>query len=242
MKKILLIVIAFLCMAPAYARKGYDRGIKPTLFVPKGTWMGGTTFSYTEMSGDDYQFLVLDNIKGEGYTFKISPYAGYFFRDNMAAGVRLGYNRTYMDLGNIDIDLGDDLTFDIKDYSYLEHKYTAAGFLRTYLGLGNSKIFGFFNEVRLTYGFGQGKTLSGTGDDLTGTYQRSHSFQIGITPGLTAFVMNNMAVEVSVNVMGLDFDWVKQTTNQVEKGSYRKSSADFKINIFSINIGLCTYF
>lgn len=242
MKKLTFILLAFLCIAPAYARKSYDRGIVNSLFVPKGTWMGGTTFSYTEMNGDDYQFLVLDNINANGYTFKVSPYAGYFFRDNMAAGLRLGYNRTYGDLGNIDIDLGDDLTFDVSDYKYLEHKYTAAGFLRTYLGLGSGKIFGFFNEVRFAYGFGQGKTTSGTGNDLTGTYQRSHSFQIGIAPGLTAFVTNNMAVEVSVNVMGLDFDWVKQTTNQVEHGSYRKSSADFKINIFSVNLGLCTYF
>lgn len=61
----------------------------------------------------------------------------------MAAGLRLGYNRTYGDLGNIDIDLGDDLTFDVSDYKYLEHKYTAAGFLRTYLGLGSGKYSAF---------------------------------------------------------------------------------------------------
>lgn len=78
MKKLTFILLAFLCIAPAYARKSYDRGIVNSLFVPKGTWMGGTTFSYTEMNGDDYQFLVLDNINADGYTFKVSPYAGYF--------------------------------------------------------------------------------------------------------------------------------------------------------------------
>lgn len=90
--------------------------------------MGGVTFSYTELTGDNYKFLILDDVNGEGYTFKVSPYAGYFFRDNMAAGVRLNYNRTYADVGNINLDLGDDLTFDISDYKYLEHEYTAAGF------------------------------------------------------------------------------------------------------------------
>lgn len=100
-------------MTSVYARKGYDRNIKPSLFVPKGSWMGGVTFSYTELTGDNYKFLILDDVNGEGYTFKVSPYAGYFFRDNMAAGVRLNYNRTYADVGNINLDLGDDLTFDI---------------------------------------------------------------------------------------------------------------------------------
>ena len=49
--------------------------------------MGGVTFSYTELTGDNYKLLILDDVNGEGYTFKVSPYAGYFFRDNMAAGV-----------------------------------------------------------------------------------------------------------------------------------------------------------
>lgn len=46
----------------------------------------------------------------------------------MAAGIRLNYNRTYADIGNINLDLGDDLTFDVSDYKYLEHEYTASGF------------------------------------------------------------------------------------------------------------------
>ena len=140
------------------------------------------------------------------------------------------------------INLGDDLNFDISSYKYLEHEYTVAGFLRTYMGLGNSKVFGFFNEVRLTYGYGQGKTLSGTTPDVKGIYQTSHRLQIGAAPGLTAFVTNNMAVEVAINIVGLDFKWADQVTNQVEHGSYRKSSANFKINIFSISLGICTYF
>lgn len=82
------------------------------------------------------------------------------------------------------------------------------------MGLGNSKVFGFFNELRLTYGYGQGKTLSGSDEKATGTYQTSHRLQIGAAPGLTAFVTNNMAVEVSINVVGLDFKWIEQTTNQ----------------------------
>lgn len=69
-----------LCVASVHARKGYDRNIKPSLFVPKGSWMGGVTFSYTELTGDNYKFLILDDINGEGYTFKVSPYAGYFSR------------------------------------------------------------------------------------------------------------------------------------------------------------------
>ena len=119
-KYIVLLFLAFSCMNALHARKGFDREIKQTLFVPKGTWMGGVSFSYMELTGDDYKFLVLDDMGGEGYTFKVSPYVGYFIKDNIAVGARFNYNRTYADIGNIDIDLGDDLNFNISDYKYLE--------------------------------------------------------------------------------------------------------------------------
>lgn len=242
MRKIILFFLTFMCVAYSHAREGFDRNIQGTLFVPKGTWSSGLSFSYMEMESDNYKFLILDKAGGEAYTFKISPHASYFFTDNISAGLRVQYNRTFAYIGNIDLNLGDDLNFSIKDYGYLEHGISTSGFIRTYMGLGKSKVFGFFNELGLTYGYSQGKNYSGTGHDLTGTYQKVNKFQISATPGLTAFVTNNLAVEVSIDVLGLDFQWVEQVTNQVEKGSFRKSSANFKINIFSVNIGLCTYF
>lgn len=242
MKKYLIMFLAFLCVGISHARKSYDREITNSLFVPKGTWTGGISFSYLEMMGSNYQFLILDKVKGEGYTCSVSPHAAYFFKDNIAAGIRARYSRTYIDLGQLNLDLGDDLSFSLNDYGYIDHGISTTGFIRTYMSLGSSKIFGFFNELSLTYGYSQGKVTSGKGETQTGTYQKINKLQIGATPGLTAFVTNNLAVEVSIDILGLNFQWIDQVTNQVESGSFRKSSADFKINIFSVNLGLCTYF
>ena len=242
MRKYILLLIAFSCAGLVRARESFDREIRSTLFVPKGSWTGGITFSYMELAADNYDFLVLEEMKGEGYTFKISPHAAYFIRNDLAVGLRADYKRSYVDLGNINIDLGDDLAFEISDYSYLSHGVNTSAFVRSYMSLGKSKVFAFFAEGSLTYGYSQGKIISGTGKDMSGTFQKVNHFQLGVTPGLTAFVTNNVAVEVSVDIMGLDFKWINQKTNQVETGSYRKSSADFNINIFSINLGICTYF
>ncbi len=242
MKRYILFLLTFSCMVSLHARKVFDREIKNTLFVPKGMWTGGISFSYSEIMGDNYKLMVLDDVTGEGYTFKISPHVAYFIKNDIAVGFRADYKRSYINLGKVNLDLGDDLEFDISDYSYLSHGVSTTGFIRTYMSLGKSKIFGFFNELSLTYGYSQGKTISGTGKDMSGTFQKINHFQIGSTPGLTAFVMNNLAVEVSVDILGLDFQWINQKTNQVESGSFRKSSADFSINLFSINLGICTYF
>lgn len=69
-------------------RKVFDRGIQSHTFIPKGQWMVGSTFSYSEHEDDNYKFLVLEKIESTGYTFKVSPFFGYFIRDNVALGGR----------------------------------------------------------------------------------------------------------------------------------------------------------
>lgn len=218
-----------------------DREITKMTFIPKGTWMTGGTASYSEHDEDNLNFLVLKDVKALGYTFSISPYVGYFFKDNVAAGMRFAYNRTYLDMDNFELNLGEDFNINLNNLYWLEHKYEVSGFLRTYMPIGKSKIFGLFNELRLTYGYGEGKNSTGSGTEYDGTYERSHNFLIGMAPGLTAFITDWSAVEVSVGVMGYNFKWVNQTTNQIETGKKRTSSGDFKINLFSINIGMTFY-
>ncbi len=218
-----------------------DRGIMQSVFIPKGQWMTGGTVSYSEHEEDNLNFLVIKNVEGLGYTFNVSPYVGYFFKDNVAAGLRFGYNRTYLDMANFELNLGEDFNISLKDLYYLEHEYQVSSFLRTYMPIGKSKIFGLFNEVRLTYAYGVGKNSTSSNTEYDGTFERTHNLQIGIAPGMTAFVTDWSAVEVSVGVMGYNFKWQKQTTNQIESGMRRTSSGNFKINLFSINIGMTFY-
>lgn len=241
---ILLLLVVIVGSAEAQrgkrAIKRIDREVQETVFIPKGTWMFGGTVSYSEHDEGNLNYLVLKNLEGKGYDFSISPYVGYFFRNNIAAGFRFAYNRDYLDLGNAEVDLGD-LTLSFDHLYYLEHKYEASGFLRTYIPIGRSKIFGLFNEARLTYGYGKGKNSTGSGTSYDGTFQTVQNLQIGFAPGLTAFITDWSAVEVSVGVMGFNFKWIDQQSNQVEEGSMRTSSGNFKINLFSINIGMTFY-
>ena len=218
-----------------------DREVQKTVFIPKGSWMLGGTISYSEHNESNLNYLILKDIEGNGYDFSVSPYFGYFFRDNIAIGGRFAYKRDYLDLGNFDLNLGEDFNISLKDIYYLEHKYEASMFVRTYMPIGRSKIFGLFNEARLTYGYGTGKNSTGSGPEYDGTYQTVQNMQIGFAPGMTAFITDWSAVEVSVGIMGFDFKWLDQETNQIETGKQRISSGNFKINLFSINIGMTIY-
>ena len=221
--------------------KRIDREVQKAVFIPKGTWMAGGTFSYSDHDETNLNYLVLKNLEGKGYDFTVSPYAGYFFRNNIAVGARFAYNRNYMDMGNFELSLGEDFNINLKDVYYLEHRYEGSAFLRTYLPIGRSKIFGLFNEARLTYGYGSGNYSTDSGPEYDGTYQVVQNLQIGFAPGLTAFITDWSAVEVSVGIMGFDFKWIDQSTNQIEEGRRTVSSGNFKVNLFSINIGMTFY-
>lgn len=243
MKKLILLlcicIIPFLGMAK---ETKYDRGIVMKTFIPKGQWMVGATFSYSEHVDDNFEFLsVLKDITSEGYTFKVTPLVSYFIRDNISIGGRFAYSRSFTKLDNIDLSLGDDLSFEIQDYNSEANTYSASIFLRTYLNLGDSKRFGLFNEARVSYGYSQSKGSTGTGVDLSGLHQLKHNLNIGVAPGITCFINDFTAVEASVNVAGLNFNWYDQTRDQVYKGSRSSSSANFKINLLSIDLGIVFY-
>ena len=223
-------------------KEKYDRGIVMKTFIPKGQWMVGATFSYNEHVDNNFEFLsVLQNINTEGYSFKVTPLFSYFIRDNISVGGRFSYSRTFTKLDNIDLSLGDDLSFSIEDYNGTSNTYTVTGFLRTYLNLGDSKRFGLFNEARLSYGYPESKSTTPTGADLRGIYQLKHNLNIGVAPGITCFVNDFTAVEASIAVAGLNFNWYDQTKDQVETGTRTASSANFKINLLSIDLGIVFY-
>lgn len=239
-----LIVLLTCCVAgPASAKKNkYDRGIEMKTFIPKGQWMVGTTFSYSEHVDENFEFLsVLKDIESDGYTFKVTPIVSYFIRDNISIGGRFSYARSNTNLGNLSLELGDDLSFDVENYIATSNTYTAALFIRTYLNLGDSKRFGLFNEARVSYGYSESNSSSGTGVDLSGMYQLKHNLNIGVAPGITCFINDYVAAEASVNVAGLNFNWYDQTKDQVYPGKRTSSSANFKINLLSIDLGIVFY-
>ena len=131
----------------------YDRGILNYRFVPKGKWIGGLTFSYVNLDSDNSSMLysILGDIDATFTMKSIHPFVGYALKDNVVVGAKFGYSHIVGDLGNIDLNLGDDLSFNIGNMRYTEDMYSFGVFNRSYVGLDENGIFGLFNETALTY-------------------------------------------------------------------------------------------
>lgn len=228
----------------------FDRGItiSSSIFIPKGTFGSGVTFSYNTMdlgqaeNDPGYSLLSLvTGIKGDMYSFGIAPNVSYFILDNLAVGVRFDYDRTQLNLNNVGISLGDMLSIGIADYHYLSHNFGGALTCRYYMPFGSSKRFAMFAEGRLSGGYGQSLTYNVDQGDKFGTYQTSMDFSLDVVPGLSAFMTNNVALEVSIGVLGINYKRVKQVTNQVETSIMNSSGANFKLNLFSVSMGISVY-
>ncbi|MFI3294702.1 MAG: hypothetical protein R3Y19_01635 [Rikenellaceae bacterium] len=241
MKRLLFSLLVIFTTLAAIAQP-MDRGIKKSVFMPKGQWFAGGSASYLEVTGDDYDFLMINNIEAKAFTLSTKLMVGYTLSNNVAAGVSFSYDRTMVQIDNIDLSLSEDMVFGVSDYYSIQHIYTGTAFLRTYISLGDSKRFGLFNDVRFNFGAGQGKIFSGTGDEMVGTYEKITQMGMTLSPGISVFATNFMSVEASIGILGLSYSRTEQVTNQVYEGSFESLSANFKINLLSIALGITLYF
>lgn len=240
MKK-LLCIICLACTALGGYAQDTQKKLPSKVFVPKGQWIVGSSVSYSEHTENNYDFLVIEKINSDGYSFKLSQMFAYALKDNMALGGRFKYGRTLVRMDETQLKLDDENQFDINNVYQLKHSYSAMAVFRNYIPLGDSKRFAIFSETQLEVGGSQSKVSNGKGEALTGTYSKSVDLGFGVSPGMVAFINNYTAVEVSIGVLGVNLSKKQQVTNQVETGEQSSTSANFKINIFSIGLGIAFY-
>lgn len=220
----------------------FDRGILNYRLIEKGKWMGGLTFSFINYESEEGSLLysMLGDFDANFSIKAFNPYVGYAIKDNSVVGVKFGYNRVIGDLGNIDLNLGSDMSFSIGNMRYSEDLYSIGLFYRSYIGLDSSGMFGLFNETHLTYKRGHSYFTNGKSDsaDITNTETTINELRIGINPGVAVFITKNVSAEMSFGVAGFKYRSERQNNSLGEEGKRDTSGADFKINILNINIGL----
>ena len=262
MKKIIIITLALTVAVAMEAKrdttriKPFDRGIghSASVFIPKGSIGAGVALSYSNYNignaADDMGYRMLfslvQGLNGNMMTLGVAPQVSYFIADNLAIGVRFDYNRSNLGLNKADLILTSDLGFSLSDFRYFKQSYTGAVTLRNYIPFGNSKRFAMFAELRALGGYAQSETymmknMEDGSPYKDGTYQDIYNFEIGVVPGISAFVTNEVALEVSVGLLGFNYQKVKQTANQVYTSEMERSGANFKINLLALNFGLSFY-
>lgn len=215
--------------------------IESVEFIPKGQWITGVSVSYSQSHQNKYQFLIVEGISGDTYSFKVSPMLLYAVKPDLAVGGRFSYERSLTKMENADIIIDSETDESIDHLYRLSHNYFGTVMMRNYFSIGKSKRFGFFNELQLQVGGGQSKITTGVGKDLSGTYERNISIDVGLAPGLCLFLSNYSAMEVNIGVLGFSYTATKAVKDQIYVSHRNSKSANFRINLFSIQFGVAFY-
>lgn len=172
-----------------------------------GLFAGGSIGVTTESSKFESGSITLDGPKIT--TINFSPSIGYFFTENVAAGLRFGFSQASAKIDN----------------GNTEDKISQTGIGVELFGRYASSCgvdnFGFYTELNFGYGKITGKEESGsvTIDDNPIT-----SFNVGIQPGVMFFPSPKYGFEASLgNIFGFtsttekdaDDDNIKETTTNL---------------------------
>lgn len=235
----LLLILASTQVEGQKLDRGIDMSNQPCV-IRKGTWMVGGGASYMLHNNDNSRLLVVNGIKSTGYTISVSPAFCYMFKDNVGVGVRIGYKRNMFQLDSAKMNF-DDINMDVANFHKINHAFEIQGIGRYYIPVGSLKRIGLFNELQLAYSYGQGKVLDGHDNKVNASYETSNSLGINVCPGFMAFVTDKLAIDVSVNMMGLHFDWTDQIHNQVADGNRSFTFINFKVNLLAVGFSLYYY-
>ncbi len=217
----------------------FDRGLFNYIFIPKGKWGFGLTASYGELNTEDSQILsLIKDVNFKGKMYSIKPYISCFFKHNQSLGLRFNYTRGIADLSKLALDIGDDLSFSLRDVSYYQQSLTVSAFYRAYVGLDPSGRFGLFSDVDLGFGSGSSRFKRLYAGEPKDTRTLVTQGTLNFSPGVCVFLQDYVSFNLSFGVFGLNWRKEDQSTNGVDEGSRVTSGANFRFNIFNINFGL----
>lgn len=262
MKRLFIIsVLALLCIVDATAQtttrknnfstsdrfmptaRRVDRKINDNVFAYKGEWALGLTASYGTISSDNSDiFALLEHVNLSGSVTSVSPYVGYFYRDNACVGLRMGYTHMGGTIDNMDLNLGsqNDVGLSIPWIDAASNSFKASAFMRNYTSIDRNGRFGVFSEIEASYAFGDNTTSFQSGDSPANyTNSKNSTVKLWFNPGVAVYMFPNVCATVSFGMGGFKYTKIRQYDEAgVETGSREVSKLLFRLNLADIHFGM----
>lgn len=234
-----MLVLGTLSAGAQHYDRGYENFPKRE-FIPKGTWMIGGNIGYTQHLNDSHKFLIIEDINSDGFHVSVNPEFMYMYRKNMGIGLKLSYSRGLLDIEGAGLSVAG-VSLSLKDYCMVNQNFAGAFVYRLYLPMGNANRFAIFAEAHIGGSYGQSKVSEGHTGEVIGTYEQNYKLNIGVNPGITAFLSDNLAIEASLGIIGVSYNWSDQLRNKVDAGDRSTFAAGFMLNPLNLSIGISYY-
>lgn len=210
----------------------YEDGFKP---FKKRNFYTGLRFNLTDKYEENTDYLIQNVIDGDRMDYNLTLKGGYYTSDYAMVGVSVNYYQNKF-IGNIYRDP------DTLASNSITRGYSITPNFRSTVPLTNNERFSFFTELGVT--FGNSNTLirrTSNVDQVSKQYAKDFNFRVGLSPGLTFFVMEAFAFEIQLDVLGYELNVSKIEEGGSPDSKRVKQTVDFNINLLSMDIGLAYY-
>ena len=226
-----------------------NREIDKNVFAYKNEWICGVTASYGTLTTDNSELaLLLDNLQLGGSVVSVKPYFGYFYRNNLSIGARLGYTHMTGHFDSAHLDLGnfiDGIEFSTEGIGldFLSSAYSFSLFHRAYVPLDKRGRFGVFGELELEGSYGRSNFGFMFNDKWNRTISDTYKVRFNFNPGVAAYLFPNVCATISFGLGGLQYNHIKQFDGDMNPtgGTRNFSKLAFRLNITEINIGVTVH-
>ncbi|MCX2743825.1 hypothetical protein OO013_08110 [Mangrovivirga sp. M17] len=211
----------------------YNQGFKP---FAKRNFYVGLAFSLEDRKLTNTNDIFQQVIDGERLNYNILLKGGYYTGDFGMAGISFNYYQNKFQ-GEV-----------FRNPDTLQSNSITRGFaiipnFRSSVPLTKNNRLSFFTMLELR--FGRSNTLSRNIkniDEVEKIYGTDYNFRVGLSPGLTFFVMEAFALEVQLDVLGYELNVEESRLNNNEPSRVIRQNVDFNINLLSLQLGLAYYF
>jgi len=204
-------------------------------FTKKGSWLAGGTLSMKFRNSTDKNELIRYVEDNKTYDFAIRVDGAYAFADYNFAGLALKYGQA----GRSGIYQNTDGQLYTEDFFGTQYAFTP--FLKNLTPIDKKGRFNIITQIEFSNQIDQGITQNVLNEELTRKQSLKYTGSLGVRPGISVFVLQNVAFETTLNVAGISYSYEKiQTTNQPNSKT-ETASIDFKIDILQLNIGIFVY-
>ena len=204
-------------------------------FTQKGRWMTGGTLSLHLKNTSDQDQLIRYVDANETYEFTIRADGAYAFADHNFAGLSLLYGQSKK-TGLYENGDGEIYTED-----FFATQYSFCPFLKNLTPLDKKGRFNIITQIELWNQIEQGITQTILNETVTRKNSVKYTGLLGIRPGISVFVLRNVAFETTLNVAGVKYSYEKIKTTALPDSKTETANIDFKIDILQLNIGIFVY-
>lgn len=202
----------------------------------KGNAYTGFAFSLTTRDLENTNLLLLNIDDGDNKDYKLIFKGGYFIGDYNMLGLEASYVHKQFE-GHVALNGEQQLQQQIKSLG------TIRPVLATYFPLSKSNRLAFYNKMGMGFSFGNTlKRTTGETGNISKSYEDNFEFSLGLSPGVTFFLLQNFALEVELgNLVGYSYYQTKTIKNGTEVSTRQENKVNFDVNLLQLRLGIAYY-